>query len=107
MLEEKIKAAKTVLGNEAASWFDIALAKANLTKAIKDFENQAESPSISSPTVPAGPTGPVGSGQSEDKKDEPKKNEEVEVTEDKTAEGTANTDKSAKTLKKDKRILNA
>jgi len=107
VLEEKIKAAKTVLGNEAASWFDIALAKANLTKAIKDFENQADSPSISSPTVPARPAGPVGSGQSEDKKDEPKKNEEVEVTEDKTAEGKANTDKSAKTLKKDKRILNA
>ena len=76
VLEEKIKAAKAVLGNEAASWFDIALAKANLKKA------------------------------------EPKNTEEVDVPDDKTAQGTADTakddvSKTAKTLKKDKRILKA
>ena len=115
VLEEKIKAAKAVLDNEAASWYDIALAKTNLAKAVKDFEKQADSPSINPPSVPSGPAGPVGPAEPgksedkkiEDKKDEPKKNEEVEVSEDKTAQGKANADKAEKTFKKDKRILKA
>ena len=111
VLEEKIKAAKAVLGNEAASWFDIALAKANLTKAVKDFEKQAASPSISSPVVPIEPEKSEDK-KIENKKAEPKNTEEVDVPDDKTAQGTADTakddvSKTAKTLKKDKRILKA
>ena len=111
VLEEKIKAAKAVLGNEAASWFDIALAKANLKKAVKDFEKQAASPSISSPVVPIEPEKSEDK-KIEDKKAEPKNTEEVDVPDDKTAQGTADTakddvSKTAKTLKKDKRILKA
>ena len=112
VLEEKIKAAKAVLGNEAASWFDIALAKANLKKAIKDFEKKVDyNPGVSSPVVPLAPEKPEDK-KIEDKKAEPKNTEEVDVPDDKTAQGTADTakddvSKTAKTLKKDKRILKA
>ena len=112
VLEEKIKAAKAVLGNEAASWFDIALAKANLKKAIKDFEKKADyNPGVSSPVVPLAPEKSEDK-KIEDKKAEPKNTEEVDVPDDKTAQGTADTakddvSKTAKTLKKDKRILKA
>ena len=112
VLEEKIKAAKTVLGNEAASWFDIALAKANLKKAIKDFEKKVDyNPGVSSPVVPLAPEKSEDK-KIEDKKAEPKNTEEVDVPDDKTAQGTADTakddvSKTAKTLKKDKRILKA
>lgn len=112
VLEEKIKAAKAVLGNEAASWFDIALAKANLKKAIKDFEKKVDyNPGVSSPVVPLAPEKPEDK-KIEDKKAEPKNTEEVDVLDDKTAQGTADTakddvSKTAKTLKKDKRILKA
>ena len=112
VLEEKIKAAKAVLGNEAASWFDIALAKANLKKAIKDFEKKAYyNPGVSSPVVPLAPEKSEDK-KIEDKKAEPKNTEEVDVPDDKTAQGTADTakddvSKTAKTLKKDKRILKA
>ena len=112
VLEEKIKAAKAVLGNEAASWFDIALAKANLKKAIKDFEKKVDyNPGVSSPVVPLAPEKSEDK-KIEDKKAEPKNTEEVDVPDDKTAQGTADTakddvSKTAKTLKKDKRILKA
>ena len=112
VLEEKIKAAKAVLGNEAASWFDIALAKANLKKAIKDFEKKVDyNPGVSSPVVPLAPEKSEDK-KVEDKKAEPKNTEEVDVPDDKTAQGTADTakddvSKTAKTLKKDKRILKA
>ena len=112
VLEEKIKAAKAVLGNEAASWFDIALAKANLKKAIKDFEKKVDyNPGVSSPVVPLVPEKSEDK-KIEDKKAEPKNTEEVDVPDDKTAQGTADTakddvSKTAKTLKKDKRILKA
>ena len=110
VLEQKIKEAKTILTKEDASWFDILLAEANLKKAIKDFEKKVDyNPGVSSPVVPLAPEKSEDK-KIEDKKAEPKNTEEVDVPDDKTAQGTADTakddvSKTAKTLKKDKRIL--
>ena len=106
VLEEKIKEAKAVLVKKDSSHFDILLAEANLKKVLKDLEDGKYKKNTNvTPSVPSGPSGP--SKGNEEKPNVKKPSDTVEVTEDKTAEGTANTDKSAKTLKKDKRILNA
>ena len=100
--EEKIKAAKAVLAKEDASYFDILLAEANLKKVLKDLnDGKYKKETNVSPVVPFEPS-------KEDEKSKVKKpSDTVEVTDDKTAQGTTNVDKPTNTLKKDKRILRA
>ena len=102
VLEEKIKAAKAVLAKEDASYFDILLAEANLKKVLKDLnDGKYKKETNVSPVVPFEPS-------KEDEKSKVKKpSDTVEVTDDKTAQGTTNVDKPTNTLKKDKRILRA
>jgi len=104
VLEEKIKEAKAILAKEDASWFDILLAEANLKKVLKDFnEGKYKNNTIIPPIIPSEPSKEDGKSESEVKKP----SETIEVNDDKTAQGTANVDKPAKNLKKDKRILKA
>ena len=124
VLEEKIKKAKAVLDKEDASYLDILLAEANLKTVLKDLENgkykknaggnSGGNPGGNSGGNPGGNStsagvAPVVPRKSEDKKNEDKKDNSIEVKEDKTPEGSAKSDTSntAKTLKKDKRILKA
>ena len=108
VLEEKIKVAKAILTKEDASWFDILLAEANLKKVLKDLADGKYKKDLNVvPEVQVAPVVPIEPSK-ENEKSEPevkKPSETVDVPEDKTAEGTVNVDKPAKTLKKDKRIL--
>ena len=108
VLEEKIKVAKAILTKEDASWFDILLAEANLKKVLKDLADGKYKKDLNVvPEVQVAPVVPIEPSK-ENEKSEPevkKPSETVDVPEDKTAEGTVNVDKPAKTLKNDKRIL--
>ena len=103
VLEEKIKEAKAILAKEDANWFDILLAEANLKKVLKDLEDGKYKKNTS--VVPVVPYTPSKEDSKKTEAEIKKPSETVDVSEDKTAEGTANVYKPVKTLKKDKRIL--